>query len=903
MSKNLKDNVTAKNLNSSIFTMFYSWLVDWLRLLRPPILIFIKLLLFILLVVVPVVLDILVGMNLEIPKTSLISKILHFFTFKNTQDPDALRTFLLTMHSGVGALLVGLVFFVAQQETNHQISMAKGIYIKESRVWSSAIGFIILYLFLLLTKLLEKEKYFYNTQLISVPFIFFALFLLFNLLKTIKVVRSDVKRSELEYNYMIRFYRKLANRSFTLQSSERNTFQIHPLEQLADEAKQAIKRQETALFALYRKIIIDIPKEYSTIINKRGSKPYDYNSALAKKWEGLPWHKKLFYELTLISVQVADFDLAQDVVSIPLTISWEAIRNCNQRMFAEYIRHLYYPAKLVDNSTNTRIRSLMIKTVAMWLRETGCFKLVPRMRDAESTQIEQFSNFFPPLFLTSQDLLKYFYDKRLKHEFLIVLDNFMDTLHYCTQKDWAFQKTYRSASVTSSFQHAMGKVLFYQYSILFGLSAWILKELNQTMEEKETCKDFLVTLFDHFKGFTLNEWTELFLRLQEFDTGMKMGWDLWEFGEFDTGVATGNWIGTDQYLKTLYISAVILNFIPSSGLDIETFSISEQPELKYYGFEPLLGEIDTGSIDPQLWSISSDLIAEKRLQLRASIESLKHGIGTQREIEVRNSPIDFSKIKNFKHRIFSTYSREEGLLDLYDYLNLLDYSTLGSSSELELGVLLKKDGFIADTNVIMDVLAEQIAGNIKAGQNGHLLKSYIKKLPTQNLHRFLNTIDLMSNAILLAPSRSLLEIDKDLRCSFTGDRWSNEGKWLVWANAPLYVGYITRGDKRIPVFRIFSPMQKQPYIAMEHKFLGKITISKIGVEDSNKSDHGLIIKLEEIQTEEQLDKIATQVRANVSREDLKNKVALVVRQRLRLEIVPLEVSGAVYSTDDNSVTD
>ena len=117
---------------------------------------------------------------------SVFLRILDCLRINNNSDiGKELFSLVFNFHLGVGAILVGLIFFVVQWEANWNIALSKGVIIKESNI----IGLISTYILLLITLVIirfESNIYFlFNSNIILVPYIIYCLELLYFLIKII----------------------------------------------------------------------------------------------------------------------------------------------------------------------------------------------------------------------------------------------------------------------------------------------------------------------------------------------------------------------------------------------------------------------------------------------------------------------------------------------------------------------------------------------------------------------------------------------------------------------------------------------------------------------------------------------------------------------------------------------
>lgn len=812
--------------------------------------------------------------------------------FHNMQDLLLFRSMLLTVHTGMGTLLVGLVFFVTQQESSYRVSMAKGMYIKESRIKLTSIGFMVLFLVLLVPRLNSTNLLFVATKVAVLPYVAFAGILLVGLLKVISIASSDTHRNHLEHKYILARYRALAHAAFQVRGQKENQFLVHPLEQLQDEALRSIRAGNMAQFTLYRRTMIDIPNEYREVVDRQGKRAYDYTARTAKQWEGLRWHKKLIYEICREGIRTDNSDIAHAAVATPLEIVWGAIRRQDYETYKDYVRLLYHPLTLVYQLKDSDTKSMLSEIVVMWLRETGQFQLMSRLERSNDKDAKHYAKYFPPLFLTFQDVLKFCFNTEWYAEFKFVLKSFMNILRYEAHQSIAFPEFWPGMNYgkQSLDRSVLGYAARFQYSVLFGMAAWILKTAREKARPDAIEHQFLQDIMEQFAGFRLNEWTSLFLQLQAFDVGQKMGWDLWDLRDSTAGDMEATWIGTTHYMKSLYVWAVLAGHIKGRDISVEAFTITQQEQLKYFGFDDLLSTIDSTEFDPYLWNVSEKIVNERQRTLRDAVESLKRGVEEERAREVAKSPLDQDRVNNFKKQILQGYFRMQGLVDWFTEMKGVVDSTVTLGRELAMGIIINKDGFISDSNVVMDLVASRIGENLKLGQNDTIAQAYQRHLHHVTLVGFDRALKTMKSPIVFVSTHRLHEISTDLNTSFQYHATYDEGRWLTWEETPLYTGYLTFDEKRVPVFRVSYSTGKPHYILLDLDSVGKVELMHSTYRDSGV--HGISISVEE-----DIRKLST--KTPIPEDQIDRKVGIQIRQPFKFVEPTADPNGVFLNVEED----
>ena len=285
-----------------------------------------------------------------------------------------------------------------------------------------------------------------------------------------------------EHNYIIDYFRFLIKEASATKKNKKEKFLVHPLENLEYEVVDAAKKQNSDKLLFYRNIIIDIPNEYNNIQIKNSKQKLSYYQ---KRWNGLDWHKKLVYKMIKNIINVSDEGLIHLIISIPLEISWMALKRKDISTYNNYIRLVGYPAKMyVDDHFD-----LLIETTLMWLRETAQYHLNIILKE-ETIDI---NDYYLPLFLTFQDLLKYFYENNNLESFKLCYENFTSIFRSIVSREEVFPEINHWVE-NDDVKNRYSKAFYLQLQILYGgIGAFIY---NKNLEsEPDSCKKYLEIIF------------------------------------------------------------------------------------------------------------------------------------------------------------------------------------------------------------------------------------------------------------------------------------------------------------------------------------------------------------------------------------------------------------------------
>lgn len=434
-----------------------------------------------------------------------------------------------------------------------------------------------------------------------------------------------------------------------------------------------------------KKIYIDLAESFLAAMKKYGG-GYTYDQAVKERstlfggWDEIRWLFESVRDICTKAIQSNDRKTFYDLAYLPIAIAGRAIESGDQYLFQEFIVFPYLLYLTVLEEKDSKITDAVVERTWRYLKETADYRLGYQIdkKAGDPKTLLEFNDFFVPIFVTFQSILKAAFDARREEDFKTFLLQFFEVFHNfhpSHEHPRAENLRYSLQEATDPAQRAeIEKRLALQEAkekierdvearrkqVTFGLSAFIFDECKKNPDDT-VIKNFVLACISYLPK-DINKLTLLYQSTRSFETERIWNWDHWESIP-DGRVHEIYFLGK---LDRLYCAVALLLLKSMNDEQVKAIALPASREFAFLAEQGgndrgLITILDAIASDPTQWPILDQQAISKVNALKELLQKARKQQEDDEQEMLKTVAIDPEKLEEFKAKIEKTFS-ENGVL-------------------------------------------------------------------------------------------------------------------------------------------------------------------------------------------------------------------------------------------------
>lgn len=524
-------------------------------------------------------------------------------------------------------------------------------------------------------------------------------------------------------------------------------------------------------------------------------------------WQEVSWLRNDIREIFIKAIATEDYQLAEEIVYLPIAISKEALGYKDQYVFQTFIGFSRLLYLRVAESKNSEFKDIMEDLASRQLTEIAHYVIQPRLREhAElnaKDELVALKEFAIYLFVIFQGLLKDSFGK--------------NDLPGFTKYKTAAAKLFDHLGEGLGDDPVEVEIMTKRRQLFFHLASWLADSHVQASKNTDCLKYY--QLADAEVPSDLNEIDALFWAAHDRDAEDFWGWSWWGL-EDDGEVHTVDVFGRLERYYIIKMLETLTNLPPQNIIQTVLQPRREYAHLvaKDGGFGAFINGLKD---NPQK---CAGVVSDEMLQQIPALEKIfQVAIETYKAQEldkIRKDGISSKKVEEFRRDVLAGLKENPCLRNVLLHLDLItDKTTVSRKSDKRFGVntVFDKTAFFEKWHVYYGDLGKRYGESIATGENAFLLDKIAEKC---------SEINNLSDLSLDGNSWFVLTTDSDWKRFFeAGHEDASVKSESEPDHAALreYEGVCLIGGKKVPVFYVFRKENKKQFIIVNSRRFGRVT--------------------------------------------------------------------------------